>query len=199
MYKGAAVIFMGGKASRLGGVNKADIRIGDRTCFERVQTVLTSQFDTIALSVAKPCGHTLPSITDWPCEPGDGGVIFSVLAVLEWAADNSFDYVVTSPCDTPFLPQDFAVRLVKKFNGEYPVMCASGGRPHNLHALWPTAQFETLKAHVLESGERRIGRIHDLFRSVKIEFKADPVDLFYNVNTPKELDQAQTYAKELKL
>ena len=199
MYKGVGVIFMGGKASRLSGVSKADIRIGNRSCLERVQTVLASHFDTVALSVAKPTCQALPTILDWPSETGDGAVIFSVLAVLEWALDNDYDYVVTAPCDTPFLSADFAAQLVSKFDGTTPVVCASGGCTHNLHALWPAAKFEHLKAHVLEKGERKVGRIHELLGSVTINFEADPVDPFFNINRPDDLLQARSYAKEFKL
>lgn len=199
MYKGAGVIFMGGKASRLGGVKKPDIQIGAETCFERAQARLGAQLDVVAVSVATPTNHSLPTLLDWPSGPNDGGVIFSVLAVLKWASANYIDYVVTAPCDTPFLPPDYAARLIDKYNGTAPVVCASAGRVHNLHALWPAAQFENLKSHVLNDGERKVGRIHDLISSEHIEFEVDHIDPFFNINTPEDLKQARAYAEELSL
>lgn len=199
MYNGAGVIFMGGKASRLGGVSKADIRIGSHTCLDRVKAVLTPNFDTVALSVAAPSDYELPTILDWPSETEDGGVIFSVLATLNWASDQGFDYAVTSPCDTPFLAQDYALRLRDEYDGEAPVVCSSRGQVHNLHALWPVAQLENLKTHVLEKGERRVGRIHAILGSTIVDFEDDPVDPFFNINTQLDLGQAQAYAKELGL
>jgi len=199
MRNGVGVIFAGGRATRLDEISKGDIRIGDRTCFERVYTALASQFETIAVSLAKQNDLDLPTILDWPSVEADNGVVFSILAVVKWAADNGFDYAVTSPCDTPFLPSNFVVRLAEQHEGSQPVVCISGGRAQNLHALWPTACFEKLKHMILEEGERKAGLIHKRLASQPVVFDTNPIDLFLNINTPEDLTRAEMISEQLGL
>jgi len=199
MKSGVGVIFMGGKASRLGGISKADICVGELTCFARVHSVLATEFETVAISVAKPCNFELPTIVDWPSAIDDGGVVFSVLAILKWASDNGFNYAVTSPCDTPFVPPDLTAKLCAAADGIHPVICKTNDRTHGLHALWPCASFEALRCLVLDEDKRKIGHIHDILNSKIIEFESLSYDPFFNINTPDDVIRAEAIAKEFRL
>lgn len=185
----AGVIFAGGRAYRLGGVDKAGLTIGGQTCLARVSGVL-SGLDDIMIS-----GGDIP---DWPIPKVErGGVIFGLLGALDWASAQGLNYIVTSSVDTPFLPNDYVSQLRKHAQDYAPVVSLSESGLHGLHALWPIGLFEAVKAAVLDQGERRISRLHETLGSVKCEFTSQGYDPFFNINTPEDLERAQRLAKHL--
>lgn len=195
--KGLGVIFIGGQARRLNGQNKAEILIGGQSCLLRSARRL-SELDRLALSrpqthAPAPEGFTV--LPDWPHPPGTGGPAFAVLGSLDWAQKNGFDFMITTPVDTPFLPEDFVSRLQSQWRAQgrnaRPIVAAAGERQHNLHALWPSACFSAVKQSI-EDGERRIHRLHTRLNSQTAAW--DDHNAFLNINTPEDLARAQHLA-----
>lgn len=192
---------MGGKACRLGGVDKAGLDIGGVTCFERVYSVLSRDFDEIAVSVSRKCSDYVPRdlerIVDWPGDREHGGVAFAILACLDWARGRNLDFIVTTPVDTPFIDTQYAVRLNEAYNtsnGTRPIVAQCGGRIHGLHALWPTGCLEKLKTLLLEDNEYMIQRLHIALGSHISVFEIETFDPFMNINTPDDLNTARRNA-----
>jgi molybdopterin-guanine dinucleotide biosynthesis protein A len=95
--------------------------------------------------------------------------------------------IVTSPCDSPFLPLNLVARLhdallagdadlavAKTFDQAHPVFC-----------LTKTALEPHLRAF-LESGQRKIDKWYATLQVVEVAFD-DNVDAFANINTAEEL------------
>ncbi len=68
---------------------------------------------------------------------------------------------------------------------------ASAGQAHPVAGLWPIRLAPLLRRALVEEGIRRIDRWTARFHLVQVEFAADPVDPFLNVNTPEELAAAE--------
>jgi molybdenum cofactor guanylyltransferase len=108
------VILAGGRARRMGGIDKGSIRIGGATILERVLTRLRGQCARLVLNAnaeAAPFPVDVPivadSVADFP------GPLAGILAGLDFAAAQmpEIAWVVSVPSDCPFLPRDLVSRL----------------------------------------------------------------------------------------
>ena len=190
MGKGSGVILAGGKATRLGGISKADIMIGDKNCLARAHNVLARGLDNIAVS-----GHIetpYKMLTDWP-DKGRGGVAFAVLGALDWAQKSGFDFIITLPVDAPFVPLSFTHLLMAEFktNSRATIAFKSNERVQGLHALWPTACLGDLKSLILEEDICKISALHERLGGRYVHFPKTALDPFFNLNTQADIDKAR--------
>jgi len=192
------LILAGGLARRLGGGDKGLRRVGGRSVIERVLERLGPQVDRIVVNAngdpARFAALGLPIVAD--SLPDHPGPLAGVLAGLEWAAANAsaIEWVVSVPGDAPFLPLDLVARL-QAARGEAAMSCAaSGGRVHPVAALWPVAARARLR-DALASGLRKVGAF--TAGAAIAEWPIDPVDPFFNVNTPEDLQEADRLAATL--
>ena len=63
--------------------------------------------------------------------------------------------------------------------------------------LWPVAIRHELRKALVEEGERKIDRFTARHALATVEWPVEPVDPFFNVNTPEELAEAETLATRL--
>ena len=112
------LVLAGGLARRMGGGDKARIRIGGKTILERVLARLAPQCGAMILNAnGDPArfGDTgLPVVPD--TVPDFAGPLAGILAGLDWAAANAPEVtdVVSVPGDCPFLPPDLVPRLERR-------------------------------------------------------------------------------------
>ena len=119
------------------------------------------------------------------------------LAGLDWIAGHrpQAAWLLSVAADTPFIPDDLAARLhhARAAAGTPLARAASGGQPHHATGLWPVALREELRRD-LAAGERRLGRWTQGHGVAVAEWPAEPVDPFFNVNTPEDLAEAERLA-----
>ncbi|ARC89288.1 molybdenum cofactor guanylyltransferase MobA [Rhodovulum sp. MB263] len=191
-------ILAGGQGRRLGGVDKALLRLGDETLLARAVARLGPQVEMLALSANGPeaayraagLGREDAVLPDPP--PGDQGPLAGVLAGLDWARAGGADWLVTAAVDTPFLPCDLVPRLLlaAETAGTGMAIAASGGRRHPTAALWPVGFREALAAE-LAGGLRRLGAFGVARGAALAEFPVGPgPDPFFNINTAGDLASA---------
>ena len=127
------------------------------------------------------------------------GPLGGILAGLEWLAVNRPDAgLLVATADTPFLPADLLVRLEEaRTSGRAELACAaSGGRLHPAASLWRPRHADAVRL-ALASGERRLGRVVQGIGVAVAQFGVEPIDPFFNVNTPEDLAQARDlYGKQ---
>src|SRR6188472_2293045 len=139
------LVLAGGLARRMGGGDKARIRIGGKTILERVLARLAPQCGSMILNAngdpARFGDTVLPVVPD--TVPGFAGPLAGILAGLDWAAANAPDVtdIVSVPGDCPFLPTELVQRLQAARSAEQkPLACArSGDWRHPVVGLWPVA------------------------------------------------------------
>ena len=191
------VVLAGGLARRMGGGDKASIRIGGTTVLDRVIERLKPQCARVILNVnADPerfAATGLPVVADSvPVHPGP---LAGILAGLDWAAKqtDAIDWIVSVPSDCPFLPHDLIARLHQaRIDSGAALACASSGaRTHPVVGLWPQTLREDLRHALTQEGVRKVGAWTTRYRVAIAEWPAAPVDPFFNINTPEQAAEAQ--------
>src|SRR6266550_1675298 len=110
-----SLVLAGGLARRMGGGDKARIRIGGRTIIDRLLERLKPQCRSVILNAngdpARFADTQLPVVAD--SVPDFAGPLAGILAGLDWAAEHAADveYLASVPGDCPFLPRDLVARL----------------------------------------------------------------------------------------
>jgi molybdenum cofactor guanylyltransferase len=196
------LVLAGGLARRMGGGDKARIRIGGASILQRVLATLTPQCAGIIINAngdpARFADTGLPVVAD--SVPDFAGPLAGILAGLDWAAANApaTAWLLSVPGDCPFLPKTLVTRLHEaRSTAGMPLACARSGEwRHPVVALWPVELREDLRRAVADKGLRKI-EIWTARHGVAIaDWPAEPVDPFLNVNTPEDAARADAIAAQ---
>jgi molybdopterin-guanine dinucleotide biosynthesis protein A len=196
------LVLAGGLARRMGGGDKALLRIGAATILERVLERLTPQCARIILNAnGDPTRFALtrlPVVADEV--PDFAGPLAGVLAGLDWAARHAPDiqWVASVPGDCPFLPRDLVARLhAAREQAGLPLACARSGEwRHPVVGIWPVALRSDLRGALVHEHLHKI-EVWTARHGVAIaDWPATPVDPFFNVNTPADAAEADRIATQ---
>src|SRR5258705_5541918 len=126
------LVLAGGLARRMGGGDKALLRIGGSTILERVLQRLHSQCSAIILNANGDPARFAPTGLSVVADdvPGFAGPPAGILAGLDWAAAHAPDvaWVGSVPGDCPFIPRDLIARLhAARGPTNRPPACAEPG------------------------------------------------------------------------
>ncbi|MGC1305089.1 MAG: molybdenum cofactor guanylyltransferase [Caulobacteraceae bacterium] len=183
------LILAGGRSSRFGR-EKAAAEIDGRPMLERIAEVLAPHVSALAVNAppdrwsagfARERG--LPLLPDAPGDPD--GPLSGVKAGLVWAKAAGADLLVTTPCDTPFLPPDLVSRLVSALtqtSGAAVARTSEGLQP--LCAVWRCDRLETIQAALAEGRHPSTRSVLDALDAVEAVF--DDPHAFDNINTPQD-------------
>ena len=192
------LIFAGGQATRLGGVNKALLEVGGKPIVERILDAvgpLVIERIALAREGVEPLGYGLRTVPD--VEPNAG--VLSALANGLSAA--SGDVCLLVACDMPFVSRplfEYALDLLDREAADVVI-------PRDDYGLQPMHSVYR-RAPVLEAVRQAIARgdkrMNSYFRSVRVrELQVEEVHAldpqaraFTNVNTPEELAAARRTA-----
>jgi len=194
------IILAGGRAERMGGGDKGLREIGGNTILRRVIERMQPQVDALALSAngdpVRFAEYGLPVVPD--SVPGFAGPLAGVLAGLDWAVANhpQAHYVVTVPADGPFVPRDLVKRLVAAVTADDAELAtaASGVQTYPVVGLWPVRLRPALKDALVKEGLHKVDAWTRRYRRAIAPFPAEPVDPFFNANTPEQLAEAERLA-----
>jgi molybdopterin-guanine dinucleotide biosynthesis protein A len=194
------VLLAGGLARRMGGGDKPLRKIGGRTILERAIERLQAQCDALILNAnGDPARFAATGLVVVPDDvPGFAGPLAGILAALDWTARNrpEIAWVASAAADSPFLPHDFVSRLhaVRAAAG-VPLACAeSGGRAHPVNGLWPVSLRHDLRHDLVVEDVRKIDRWTARHGIAHAAWPAEPVDPFFNANTPEDVAEAERLA-----
>jgi molybdenum cofactor guanylyltransferase len=104
-------------------------------------------------------------------------------------------WLMTVPCDSPFLPHDLVIRLARAAadNTAQVAVARTGDQPHPVFALVKRSLEPDLAAF-LASGRRRIDAWYAPLRVAEVDFADEHA--FVNLNTADELRQFDTGGAE---
>lgn len=188
------LILAGGRASRMGGVDKGlQSHRGVPLALHALMR-LAPQVGHAMINANRNLGaYESFGVPVWPdALPDYPGPLAGFLAGLEHCET---PYLVTVPCDTPDFPLDLVERLAQalKREGAEVAMAASSGaggvQVQPVFCLMKTTLMESLVAFT-QSGQRKIDKWTAQHRCVEVLF--DDEDAFFNANTADELRQLQT-------
>jgi len=184
----------------MGGGDKARIKIGGASILQRVLACLTPQCSRIIINAnGDParfadtgCAIVADSVPDF------AGPLAGILAGLDWAAQNvpAAEWLVSVPGDCPFLPKELVTRLHEaRVTANVPLACARSGEwRHPVVGLWSVKLREDLRHALMSEGLHKIELWTARHGIAIAEWPAAPFDPFFNVNTRKDVAQAEAIA-----
>lgn len=180
------IILAGGEARRMGGTDKGLVRVRARPMIEYVITGLGPQVATLIINANR--NREVYESYGFPVVPdeldGFNGPLAGMASGMRAART---EYVVTVPCDSPFLPPDLVARFGQKVSDEGADICMAhnGERTQPVFSFMRTRLLDSLLAF-LARGERKIDRWFGEHACVVADFSDRP-EAFLNINTPEEL------------
>lgn len=186
------VILAGGRATRMGGGDKAMLPLGGKPLLWHVIERLIPQVDAGVLNAngdpVRFFGFGLPVVAD--ADPDFAGPLAGILAGMRWAQTEKpqSTHIVTVASDTPFFPENLAERLMS----EGISIAASATGPHWVFGSFPIALAFDLEK-IIASGSRKVADWVARHPHRLVEFEATDIDPFFNINTPADLEQAEAH------
>jgi molybdopterin-guanine dinucleotide biosynthesis protein A len=183
------IILAGGQGRRMGGVDKGLVELDGKPMVAHVIARLAPQVGAIVINanqnVERYAAFGHPVVSDEVA--GFAGPLAGLHAGM---SATTTPYVVTSPCDSPFLPLDLVARLGDALQREHAKLAVAYtfDQPHPVFALVD----RTVLAHLtdfLGAGGRKIDAWYAALPTAAVRFD-DEADAFRNINTREELAAA---------
>ncbi len=180
------LILAGGRGSRMGDVDKGLQHFHAKPMVAHVIERLAPQVDTIFINANRnpneyaAFGHiVVPDAIDGFAGPLAGLHIGMQRATTEW--------IVTVPCDSPFLPRDLVARLIGAADKAKADLAYAQtyDQAHPVFCLARVALEPSLRAF-LETGQRKIDKWFASVKAASASFD-DQESAFANINTLAEL------------
>ena len=180
------VVLAGGQGRRMGGVDKGLVPLRGRPMVAWVLERLRPQVETVVINANQhqvTYGQWGDSVVA-DVIGGSAGPLAGLHAGLKAAMT---PFVVTVPCDSPFLPTDLVARLAAaRSAGDADLAVAkTHDQAHPVFALVRQTTLPHLEAF-LANGGRKVDTWYASLRVVEVAFD-DQTEAFSNINTRDEL------------
>jgi len=182
-------ILAGGEGSRIGG-GKPLIRLGSKTLIERAVERARHWSSDIVVALRSPHqlgGLSLPSIID---DSAVEGPLAGLAAALDWGQRHGAQALMTVPCDMPFLPDGLPQLLGAALGDQTVALASSGGRLHPVCGLWRIDALGAMRAYCA-TGRRSLRGFAEQVGFAAVDWPAEPVDPFFNINNKADLAEAE--------
>jgi molybdenum cofactor guanylyltransferase len=179
------VILAGGMARRMGGQDKGLVTFSGRPLVEWVIDALRPQVSALLINANRNRGayaaYGHPVVGD--DLQGFQGPLAGFASAMAAAAT---PWIVTAPCDGPFLARDLVQRLCDALVREQAqiAVATDGERMQPVYALLPVSLAPSLR-DFLAGGGRKIDRWYGVHR-VALADLSDRPESFANVNSPAD-------------
>jgi molybdenum cofactor guanylyltransferase len=192
-----AIILAGGRATRMGGVDKALQRLGVKPLIGHVIDALKPQCAALVINAngdaARFSDFTVPVVADEVA--GFLGPLAGVLAGLDHFAMRhpEIAFAVSVATDTPFLPADLVAKLNEARDSARAdiAVARSCNIAHPTFALWPIMIRDDLRHALMHEDMRRVTAFFARHACAYADWDTAPLDPFFNVNTAADLRDAE--------
>jgi molybdopterin-guanine dinucleotide biosynthesis protein A len=183
------VILAGGRGSRMGGVDKGLQEFRGEPMVQHVLRRLSPQVGALMFNANQNIArYEAFGVPVWQDETtGFVGPLAGIETALRHCET---PWLVTAPCDSPFLPEDLVARLaeaVERESRQLAVAVTGDSEPlqtQPVFALLNTSLLPSLTAY-LQQGGRKIDPWQKAERAAQVRFADE--DAFRNINTVEEL------------
>lgn len=187
------VILAGGRATRMGGVDKGLVAVNGRPMISWVIDVLRPQVAEVLVNA----NRNLDRYREFGCpviDDGDREFRGPLAGIASGMRASATRYVAFAPCDSPLLCSDLVMRLHAALARERTRIAAAhdGERLQPVFALLECGLHDDLMKY-LDDGGRKIDRWYAEHGYAHADF-SDVAESFANINAPDE-----KRALELKL
>jgi molybdopterin molybdotransferase len=191
----SGLILAGGRGTRMGQVDKGLQPFRGKTMVAHVLERLAPQVASVAINANQNLDtYAALGVPVWP---DDLSGFAGPLAGMETGMRRcQTEFLLTAPCDSPFLPPDLAERLLAALREQDAdlafAMTQEPGRrpqPHPVFCLVKASLLPILSGYLQEGGRRMDGWYIGL-KAVEVRF--EDADAFRNINTLDELHSLDT-------
>ncbi len=188
----AALIYAGGRGTRLSGAVKANLLWRGRRYLELAADRLAG-CAPLLVAVGPYSADQLP-IPAGALPVSDigfagSGPVAALAGAIQFlrGMPAAPEFLLTAAVDTPLLPADFVARLRDGVGAAPAAFAISGGQLHPTHALWRIAALSDLPERL--QGRDRVPALHSLVAAPAIVSwpATSRFDPFHNINTPEDL------------
>jgi len=190
----SGLILAGGRGTRMGHVDKGLQPFGGTTMAAHVLARLEPQVATVAINANRNLDtYAAYGVPVWPDDTPDyAGPLAGLQAGLRRCATT---YLLTAPCDSPFLPADLAERLhegLRAAGADLAVAVTEENGRRQVHPVFCLlkASLEPVLSAYLDGGGRRMDGWYPQIKVTEVLF--DAADAFRNINTLDELRELDT-------
>jgi len=179
------VILAGGKARRMGGIDKGLVSINDRPMIAWVIDALRPQVAEVLINANR--NHDRYAEFGCPVVADGDRDFRGPLAGFESGMRSArTPYIVVVPCDSPLICDDLVSRLHAAVSGERARIAVAhdGQRLQPVFAMLDRTLLDDLAAY-LECGGRKIDRWYEQHGFATVDF-SDVAGTFVNVNAPED-------------
>jgi molybdopterin-guanine dinucleotide biosynthesis protein A len=184
------LILAGGRAQRMGGIDKGLIPFHGKALIESTISRLKPQVSTILInanrSITKYSHYGYPVLMDET--PDFSGPLAGFSVGLKHCKT---PYLLTSPCDSPLLPTDLAQKMAVELESNNLELVFASSKEDD-GKIWSQPVFCLMTSDLQDSldaflskGDLKIDRWFKELRSGTVVFEHSQA--FANVNTPEEL------------
>ena len=184
------LILAGGKARRMGGIDKGLVTLKGEPMIKHVIQRLSPQVGEILINANRESeayqslGFTMiaDEITDF------SGPLAGLHAGMK---KSKTAFLLSVPCDSPLLPDDLSQRLMLALVAQKAdiAVAKTGEQQHPVFCLCKTHLVEDL-ARYLKNGGRKVDEWQKKHAYVEVSFN-DEASAFANINTPEELQSLE--------
>jgi molybdopterin-guanine dinucleotide biosynthesis protein A len=192
----SAIILAGGKATRMGGLDKGQMLFQQKPLITHVIARLIPQVDEIIINANREIetyqalGYQIlqDEIADF------AGPLAGMQLGLKYA---SSEHVLTVPCDSPLLPIDLAGRLQAALIGRHAdiAIVSSDGNTHPVFCLCKKSVLPALNDY-LNHGGRKVREWQQSLNHVHVDF-SNCADALTNLNTQDDLSNFEAKLQNL--
>jgi molybdopterin-guanine dinucleotide biosynthesis protein A len=180
------LILAGGQGRRMGGVDKGLQPLRGKPLVAWVLDRLKPQVAEVIVNA----NQNQAQYAQLGCRVvGDeiGGFAGPLAGLQAGLKANVHPFLVTVPCDSPFLPLDLVARLHAALVANHAdlAVAKTGDQPHPVFALVRESLAGDLE-RFLAGGGRKIDAWYAALKVVEVPFDDEP-EAFSNINTPAEL------------
>ena len=182
------LILAGGKARRMGGMDKGLLQLEGETMVERIAGKLAQQCDEVLINANRHTGEYQNfgyKVIEDELKNFQGPLagMLTGLKIIQT------EWLLTVPCDGPFLSEHYATKMSEavESSGTKLAIAASVGRLQPVYALLHQSLWKSLESY-LAGGERKVDRWYDQHEFAVVDY-SDDEEMFENINTPEQLDE----------
>ena len=184
------LILAGGKARRMGGIDKGLVQLKGEPMIMHVIKRLSPQVSEILINANREIetyqGFGFTIIAD---EISDfAGPLAGLHAGMKSAKT---EFILSVPCDSPLLPEDLSARLIKAIEAQNVdiAVAKTGEQHHPVFCLCRTNLAQDLEAYLNADG-RKVDEWQKKHAYIEVRFDDNPL-AFANVNTHEELNKLE--------
>ena len=186
----SSIILAGGRATRMGGVDKGLVQLQQKPLIRHVIDRLMPQVDEIIINANRETEQY--QALGYPVLQDEAADFLGPLAGFSLGLKHAkHDYLLTVPCDSPLLPLDLTQRLMASLieNRADIAVATSDDSAHPVFCLCKKSVLPSLMEY-LQQGERRVSAWQKSLNYIEVDF-SDITVAFINLNTFEDLAELE--------